>query len=91
MPTPGREAESLMGHPLSFLHGRRPLKQTNKNSISVTVLIEGTLCSVTSLSWGSRAQPSALQGCKNVMVLLLTAAKLLPHFRTGHSPKVKTR
>ena len=27
-PTPGREAESLMGHPLSFLRGRRPLKQT---------------------------------------------------------------
>ena len=24
-----REAKSLMGYPLSFLHGRRPLKQTN--------------------------------------------------------------
>ena len=32
MPTPGREAESLMGHPLSFLRGRRPLKQTNKQT-----------------------------------------------------------
>ena len=27
--TVGCEAESLMGHPLSFPHGRRPLKQTN--------------------------------------------------------------
>ena len=29
MPTPGCEAESLMGHPLSFLRGMHPLKQTN--------------------------------------------------------------
>ena len=28
--SPGREAESLIGHPLSFLRGRRPLKQTNQ-------------------------------------------------------------
>ena len=27
-PTPGREAESLMGHPLSFFRGRCPHKQT---------------------------------------------------------------
>ena len=32
LPTPGHEAESLMGHPLSFLRGRRPLKQTNKQT-----------------------------------------------------------
>ena len=29
-PTPGREAESLMGHPLSFLHGKCPLIQTKR-------------------------------------------------------------
>ena len=39
MLTPGHEAESLMGNPLSFVCGSRPLKQTNVESkrYSITV------------------------------------------------------